>query len=76
MVLIGGTRCPIIGRVAMNMIAVDVTDAGILHPEDEVVLIGTQENEIITAEDIAETIDTINYEVVTRISPLLPRNIV
>lgn len=74
-VLIGDTRCSIIGRVAMNMIVADVTGKDIAA-EDEVVLMGAQGTETISAEDIAQTIGTINYEVVARLSALLPRIIV
>lgn len=75
-VLIGGTRCPVLGRVAMNMFVVDVSHLVSVCREDEVVLLGEQGNERITAEEIAEKLGTINYEVTTRISPLLPRVIV
>jgi alanine racemase len=71
-VLVRGKRCPLIGRVAMNMFAIDVTGIG-AQLEDEVVLIGNQEEESITAEELASYIDTINYEVLARISPLLDR---
>lgn len=72
-VLIRGQRCPIRGRVAMNMFAVDVSDLKDVKAEDEVVLLGIQKGEEITAEEIAKKIDTINYEVTTRIWPKLPR---
>ena len=72
-VLIHGKKVPIIGRVAMNMIVADVTRISGVHEEDEVVLLGSQGGLSITAESIAEKIATINYEVTTRISPLLPR---
>ncbi|MBU0612006.1 alanine racemase [Patescibacteria group bacterium] len=72
-VLIGGTRCKILGRVAMNMITVDVSHLKNIKAEDEVVFIGRQGSELISAEEIARHIDTINYEVVTRVSSLLPR---
>ena len=82
-VLIGGTRCQILGRVSMNMFAVDVSRLPNVKAEDEVVIIGTQGREParlnsrsggeITAEEMAEKIDTINYEITTRISSLLPR---
>ncbi|MFA6585676.1 MAG: alanine racemase [Candidatus Paceibacterota bacterium] len=75
-VLIGGTRCKILGRIAMNMFVVDVNHLTDVKIEDEVVIIGSQEGECITAEEIAKKIDTINYEVVTRLSSLLPRVIV
>lgn len=75
-VLIRGKRCSILGRVMMNLIVVDVSHIPQIFVEDEVVLLGSQSNEEITAEEIAQKLDTINYEVVTRISSLLPRVIV
>ena len=75
-VLIKGTRCKILGRVAMNMCVVDVTHLPNVKIEDEVVILGIQGKEQIGAEDMAGKIDTINYEVTTRISALLPRVIV
>lgn len=75
-VLIRGQRCPVLGLVCMNMTIVDVTDAGRVSEEDEVVLMGQQGDEEITARDVAELAKTINYEVVTRINPLIPRVII
>ena len=75
-VLISGTRCKVIGRVAMNMIVVDISHLKDVHVEDDVVLLGTQGDEIVTAEEIAKHIDTINYEVTTRINPLLSRQVI
>lgn len=72
-VLVHGRRCPVIGRVAMNMFAVDLTGIEEAQAEDEVVLLGDQITSKITAEEVAEKIGTINYEITTRISPLLPR---
>lgn len=74
-VLIRATRCPVLGRVAMNMFVVDVSHLDDAEQEDEVVLLGTQGKEEITAEEMAAKIDTINYEVTTRISPLLKRKV-
>lgn len=74
-VLIRGTRCSVLGRVAMNMFVVDVSHLEDAEQEDEVVLLGTQGKEEITAEELAAKTDTINYEVTTRISPLLKRKI-
>ncbi len=71
-VLVQGRRCPVVGRIAMNMFAIDVTGVDV-ELEDEVVLIGLQHSESITAEELAGRIDTINYEVLARISPLLQR---
>lgn len=75
-VLVRGERCKIVGRICMNMMMVDVTDVSGVRVEDEVVLIGKQKKDIISAEDFSGKIGTINYEVVTRINPLLPRVIV
>lgn len=72
-VLIGGRRCPIVGRVSMDAITVDVTDAGAVEIGDEVVLIGAQGDERITVDEIAERAGTIGQEIVSRLSPRLPR---
>jgi alanine racemase len=72
-VLVKGKRAPVRGRVAMNFIAVDITDIQGAKLEDEVVLLGRQGKETINAESLASLCGTINYEIVTRISPLLPR---
>ncbi len=75
-VLIHGQFAPVVGRVCMNMIMVDVTDISGVGLEDEVVLLGKQGKNEVTAEELAEKIGTINYEVVTRINPLLSRKVV
>ena len=67
-VLINGTRCKLIGRVCMNMVIVNVDHLDNVKLEDEVILIGTQNGETITADEIASKIGTINYEIVTRIN--------
>jgi alanine racemase len=71
-VLIGGRRHPLAGTVTMDQIVVDVGDAPV-EPGDEVVLLGEQGGDRITAEDWASRLDTINYEVVCRFGPRLPR---
>ena len=75
-VLIRGNSAPVVGRVAMNMITVDVTDINKVSEDDEVVLIGKSNKERITADELATVLGTINYEVVSRINPYLPRIIV
>ncbi|MFM7088652.1 MAG: alanine racemase [Candidatus Paceibacterota bacterium] len=75
-VLIHGTRCPIIGRISMNMMTVDVSHLTEPKVGDEAVLLGGQKNAHIKAEEIATWAETINYEIVTRLSPLLPRVVV
>jgi len=75
-VLVRGKRAPVLGRICMNLIMIDLTDIPEASLEDTVVLLGIDKNEIISAEMLAEWTGTINYEVVTRISPFLPRVIV
>lgn len=75
-VLIRGKRAPVIGRIAMNLTTVDVTDIPEAEVEDEVVLIGSQGDQIIRAEDIASLEGTINYEVVARLPEHITRIIV
>ncbi|MDD4188485.1 MAG: alanine racemase [Eubacteriales bacterium] len=73
-VLINGEYAPIVGRVCMDQTMVDVTDlkSG-AAVGDEVVLIGTQGGKAISAEDVAEWAETINYEVVSLIGKRIPR---
>ena len=80
-VLVNGQRAPVIGRVAMNMIVIDVTDAGTIAVGAEVVLLGSQtaangEFERISADELAAWLGTIHYEVVTRIAEHVPRVLV
>jgi alanine racemase len=75
-VLIRGKRCKVLGRICMDMFMVDVTELEAVQAEDEVVLIGAQGQERITADEMAEKIGTINYEVVARLNPQLPRTLV
>ena len=75
-VLVRGRRAPVIGRICMNLCMVDLTDVPGARLEDEVVLLGRSGDEQISAETMAEWAGTINYEIVARISPLLPRRIV
>jgi len=71
-VLIGGRRLPIAGVVTMDQLLVDVGDAPV-EAGDEVVLIGRQGNEEITATEWAQHLGTINYEIVTGIGARVPR---
>jgi alanine racemase len=75
-VLVRGKRAGIMGRVCMNMVMADVTDIADVRLEDEVVLLGSSGPETVSAELMASWAGTINYEIVTRISPLLPRRVV
>ncbi len=71
--LIKGKKVKILGRVAMNMTVVDVSHIKDVKEGDEVVIIGLQGKARITAEEVAKHMGTINYEVTTKISALLPR---
>ncbi|MBI2062950.1 MAG: alanine racemase [Candidatus Yanofskybacteria bacterium] len=71
-VLINGKRAKVAGRVCMNMTIVDLGDIK-AKTGDDVIFIGKSGKEQITVEELAEKISTINYEVVSRINPLLPR---
>lgn len=75
-VLLQNRRAPVRGRICMNFIMVDVTDISGVSVGDEAVLIGSQGKERVTADGLAGLMGTINYEVVTRISPHIPRFIV
>lgn len=72
-VLIHGHRVPMIGRVCMDQCMIDVTEIEKVAIGDEVVLIGSQGEEQITAEEMAAWIGTINYEVTCAISKRVPR---
>lgn len=72
-VLLGGRRRPLAGTVTMDQIMIDCGDDWAVAPGDEVVLIGSQGGEHLSAEDWARSLETICYEVVTRIGPRVPR---
>ncbi|MCJ7587269.1 MAG: alanine racemase [Candidatus Aminicenantes bacterium] len=75
-VLVRGQRAPLRGRVAMNFSTADVTDIPGVGIEDEVVLLGADGRERITAEQLAALAGTISHEIVARINPLVPRIVV
>jgi alanine racemase len=66
-VLIHGRRCPVVGRVTMNLITVDTGADSTVQPGDEAVLLGQQGSEAIWADEIAQWCDTIPYEILTSI---------
>lgn len=72
-VLIGGKACPVLGRVCMDMIMADVTDSPGVKAGDEAVVLGRQGDAEISAEDMAEILDTISYEVLCNVSARVPR---
>jgi len=73
-VLVNGKKAPICGRVCMDQFIVDLTECGSnVQVNDEVVLIGKQGDEEITAEEVASWSQTINYEVTTSLLVRAPR---
>lgn len=66
-VIIRGKKAPIRGRICMNICMVDVTDHDNVEPGDETVLLGSQGEEAITADDLAERCGTISYEILCMI---------
>ena len=71
--LVCGHRAPIVGRVCMDLTMLDVGHIHQASVEDEVVLIGRQGEETLTADDLARVTGTINYEVVSAITARVPR---
>ena len=74
-VLVRGKRAPIVGVVCMDMTMIDVTDVPGAREGDEVVLIGKQDQDAITAADVARLLGTIPYEVITQILARVPREV-
>ncbi len=71
--LVRGKRAPIAGRVCMDQTMIDVGHIPMVKPGDEVVLMGKQGDEEITADEIAQRTKTINYEIVSMLANRLPR---
>jgi alanine racemase len=72
-VLVGGRRFPLVGTVSMDNVTVDLGPDTDVEPGAEAVLIGSQGGEAIHAEDLAERLGTINYEITCGISARVPR---
>ena len=72
-VLIRGQKAPILGRICMDQMMVDVTDIPGVSVEDRVVLVGSSGEETITMEEISQAADSFNYEFVCGISRRVPR---
>jgi alanine racemase len=72
-VLVAGRRRPLVGTVSMDNVTVDLGPAPEAAVGDEVVLIGAQGDERITAEEVAARLDTINYEITCALTPRVPR---
>ncbi|MFN8507934.1 MAG: alanine racemase [Dehalococcoidia bacterium] len=72
-VLIGGRRCPMVGRVMMDQFVADVTDLPGALEGDEAVLLGSQGSERITANDVATAAGTIPWDTFAALTGRLPR---
>ncbi|KPK68240.1 hypothetical protein AMJ82_08740 [candidate division TA06 bacterium SM23_40] len=72
-VLVRGKSAPIVGTICMDLTMVDVTEIPGVSVDDEVVLLGTDGNEEITADELARLSGTISYEIIARIGPRVPR---
>lgn len=72
-VLVKGRRARVLGRVSMDMLVVDVSGMPRVRIGDTVTLLGRDGNAEITADELAELSGTTNYEIVTRLNPLIKR---
>lgn len=72
-VLVKGKKVPIVGAICMDQCLIDVSSINDVEVGDEAVLLGAQGKEIITADEIADRLGTISYEVLTSISNRVPR---
>ena len=72
-VLIHGKRAPVVGKVCMDQVMVDITHIPEASVGDPVVLMGEQGTEKITADELADLCGTISYEILTSISERVPR---
>jgi alanine racemase len=75
-VLIRGVRAPVRGRVCMNMIIAETTHIKNVAEGDEVILLGSSGSEEVGADDLAKLSGSINYEIIARINPKIPKVIV
>jgi len=71
--LVRGQRAPLVGRISMDQCVIDVTDIPNVITGDEVVILGRQGDELITAFDHAKSVGTIPWEIFTRIGARVPR---
>ncbi len=75
-VLLRGRPAPVVGRVCMDIVMADVTDVPGVREGDVATLVGADGDERIPVEELAELAGTINYEILARLSPALPRVVV
>ena len=72
-ILIRGKRCRVLGNVTMDMLMVDITEAGPVAVGDEAVAVGRQGDEEVTYAELAQKAGTIDYELCTLLMPRVPR---
>ena len=72
-ILVAGKRCPVVGRVTMDQTMIDVTGAPRARVGEDAVLIGRQDNAIVSASELARLCGTIPYETATALSSRVPR---
>ena len=72
-VIVNGKLVPIVGRICMDQCMIDVTDAGTVKTGDEVIILGQFENLKINADDYAQILGTINYEVLCMFKHRIPK---
>ena len=72
-VLVRGQRAPLVGRPGMEKTIISVSHLPAVSSGDEVVLLGRQGSEVISADEIAAWLGTVNYEILTMILPRVPR---
>ncbi len=75
-VLIQGARCPIVGRICMNMMMVDISHLPHCQVGDRVTLIGADGQDVVSAQDVAGWAKTIHYELLTRLHGDIPRQLI
>jgi alanine racemase len=71
--LVHGERVPIVGRVCMDLTLLDVGCIPQVKIGDEVVIFGRQKDQILSVDDLANCIDTINYEIICTLTSRVPR---
>ena len=75
-IIVNGVKAPIRGRICMNMLMAEVTHIKNIKVGDRVILIGEEGNEKITPDELADLAGSINYEIISRLNPLIPRLVV
>ncbi len=75
-VIVRGRWAPVVGRVSMDLTLIDVTDVPDAAPGDQVVLLGERDGLRLTAEDLAEILGTLSYDITCGISGRVPRRVV